>query len=150
MKLLGVSLVFVVTIAIVRTQTRYATKPGSCPPALPIQICEQSCYVDAHCSGIGKCCPTRCGGSICSMPVTMTQPAQTVKPGVCPSIPTGRWVCSSTCSSDNDCKGNLKCCKNRCGALACQKPDAETFESVSVPNQPNVPRFGNDYNDYYP
>lgn len=75
MKLLVVSLVFVATITIARMQ-RYTAKPGSCPPALPVQFCGQSCYVDTHCSGIGKCCPTQCGGSICSMPVT-TRPSQT-------------------------------------------------------------------------
>ncbi|XP_071631730.1 antileukoproteinase isoform X1 [Temnothorax longispinosus] len=151
MKLLVVSLVFVATIAIARTQTRYATKPGSCPPALPVQFCGRSCYVDGHCAGIGKCCPTRCGGSICSMPVTMTRPAQTdEKPGSCPSVPKGRWVCSSTCNGDNDCRGDLKCCKNRCGALACQKPETEVLETLEIPIQPVVPRIGNDYIDYYP
>jgi len=149
MKLLVVSLIFVATIAIARTQTRYATKPGSCPPALPVQFCGRSCYIDAHCAGIGKCCPTRCGGSICSNPVTMTQPTRTEKPGSCPSIPTGRWVCSSTCNSDNDCRGNLKCCKNRCGALACQKAEIQVFESVENPIEPVVSRFGNDYVDYH-
>jgi len=71
----------------------------------------------------------------------------TEKPGSCPSVPSGRWVCSSTCNSDNDCKGNLKCCKNRCGALACQKPEIQVLESEN-PVEP-VSRFGNDYIDYY-
>ncbi|GAB1869151.1 Phosphoinositide 3-kinase adapter protein 1 [Camponotus japonicus] len=148
MKLLVLSLVFMAIISIAKTQTRYVAKAGSCPPALPVQFCGRSCYVDAHCAGIGKCCPTRCGGSICSMPVTMTRPIQSEKPGSCPSIPTGRWVCSSTCNSDNDCRGSLKCCKNRCGALACQKPVVETLESIETPIQPIVSRFGNDYNNY--
>ncbi|KYN43008.1 Waprin-Phi1 [Trachymyrmex septentrionalis] len=144
MRLLVVSLVFVAIITIAKTQNGYATKPGSCPPALPLQLCRRSCYVDAQCAGIGKCCQTQCGGSICSMPVTMTR-SQTEKPGSCPSVPTGRWVCTSTCNGDNDCKGTLKCCKNRCGALACQKPEVPEF----VEN-PIVSRFGNDYIDYYP
>lgn len=68
------------------------------------------------------------------------------KPGSCPSVPTGRWVCSSTCSSDSDCRADLKCCKNRCGALACQKPEIEVTEpTVGVPI---ASRFGYDYNYY--
>ncbi|KAG5336534.1 WAP1 protein, partial [Acromyrmex charruanus] len=149
MRLLVVSLVFVAMITIAKTQNRYATKPGSCPPALPVQFCGRSCYVDEHCAGNGKCCQTRCGGSICSMPVTMTR-SQTEKPGSCPSVPTGRWVCTSTCNSDNDCKGTLKCCKNRCGALACQKPEIQVPNFVENPIEPIVSRFGNDYIDYYP
>ncbi|XP_025074356.1 waprin-Phi1-like [Pogonomyrmex barbatus] len=149
MKLLVVSLIFVTTISITKAQTRYATKPGSCPPALPVRFCGRSCYIDAHCEGIGKCCPTQCGGSICSMPVTMTGPTATEKPGSCPSTPTGRWVCTSTCSNDSHCKGNLKCCKNRCGARACQKPEIEVVESMEIPVNPIMSRFGNDYNDYY-
>lgn len=60
-------------------QMEYMEKPGSCPPALPIQFCGRSCYVDAHCAGIGKCCPTQCGGAICSMPVTTRQSIRTGK-----------------------------------------------------------------------
>lgn len=53
------------------------------------------------------------------------------KPGSCPAIPKGRWICSSTCSVDSDCRGTMKCCKNRCGAMACQKPDIQ--ESIDIP-----------------
>jgi len=76
MKSLFALLVFVAAISFAKAQTNVA-KPGACPPALPVQFCGRSCYVDAHCAGIGKCCPTQCGGSICSMPVTMTRPSQT-------------------------------------------------------------------------
>ena len=120
-------------------------KQGSCPPALPVQICSRSCFSDSHCDGIGKCCPTNCGGFVCSKPVTMRK-AASEKPGSCPAVPKGRWVCSPTCSVDNDCRGTLKCCKNRCGALACQKPEVEVVESAEIPFGPppenpyNVPR----------
>lgn len=67
------------------------------------------------------------------------------KPGSCPAVATGRWVCASTCKGDSDCRGNLKCCKNRCGAMACQKPEVEVAESVEIPVQPAQPRFGFDY-----
>lgn len=46
-------------------------KSGLCPPALPVTICSKSCQADAHCQGVDKCCPTGCGGSVCSKPVTM-------------------------------------------------------------------------------
>ncbi|XP_017794951.1 PREDICTED: perlwapin-like isoform X2 [Habropoda laboriosa] len=151
MKLLPVTFTLTLVLATSHAQSRYepfAEKPGSCPPALPVQICTQSCFSDSHCSGIGKCCPTNCGGFVCSKPVTMRQ---TNVAGSCPAVPKGRWVCSPTCSVDTDCKGTLKCCKNRCGALACQKPDVEVIESldipVSMPEDPyNVPRNPYDVN----
>ncbi|XP_076278882.1 WAP four-disulfide core domain protein 2 isoform X2 [Lasioglossum baleicum] len=136
MKLLLVTLLLTLTLAGTYGQVRYepfGEKPGSCPPALPVQICSQSCSSDSHCLGIGKCCSTTCGGFVCSKPVTMRQPNRQEKPGSCPAVPKGRWVCSPTCSVDNDCRGTLKCCKNRCGALACQKPDLEVVESVELP-----------------
>ncbi|XP_054001935.1 WAP four-disulfide core domain protein 2-like [Hylaeus anthracinus] len=153
MKCLPTAVVFAVMLAIGFGQSRnepFAEKPGSCPPALPVQICSQSCFSDSHCQGIGKCCSTSCGGTVCSRPVTMRQTVSPEKPGSCPAEPKGRWVCSPTCSVDSDCRGTSKCCKNRCGALACQKPDVELIESVDfsvVPlpeNRYNVPR--NPYN----
>ena len=49
-------------------------KSGSCPPPLPVEICNRGCSWDSHCLGIAKCCPTSCGGSICSRPVTTRKP----------------------------------------------------------------------------
>lgn len=66
----------------------------------------------------------------------------TEKLGSCPLVPTGRWVCTSTCNDDNDCRGKLKCCKGRCGALICQEPVDEVIESVE---NPVAPRFAFDY-----
>lgn len=108
----------------------FVEKPGSCPPPLPVDICSQSCFSDSHCLGIGKCCPTNCGGFVCTKPVTMRKTSKE-KPGSCPAIPKGRWICSSTCSVDSDCRSTMKCCKNRCGAMACQKPDIQ--ESMDIP-----------------
>lgn len=79
MKLLVVCLLFVAAISVATSQNRYSAKQGSCPPALPVQFCGHSCFVDSHCAGIGKCCPTQCGGSICSVPVTMIRPSQSGK-----------------------------------------------------------------------
>lgn len=79
MRLSIATVIFVAAISIAmgqNNQNRYVAKPGSCPPALPVQFCGRSCYVDAHCAGSGKCCPTQCGGAICSMPVTAKQSIQ--------------------------------------------------------------------------
>lgn len=68
--LLILSIVFIVTVSS-QNYNFYVEKPGSCPPPLPLQICSRACFVDGHCQGIGKCCATTCGGSICTRPVTM-------------------------------------------------------------------------------
>ena len=49
-------------------------KLGSCPPLLPVQVCTRGCLMDNNCLGISKCCPTSCGGSVCSSPVTTRRP----------------------------------------------------------------------------
>ncbi|XP_015432738.1 PREDICTED: WAP four-disulfide core domain protein 2-like isoform X2 [Dufourea novaeangliae] len=139
MKSLLVTLALSLILATSYGQSRYepfAEKPGSCPPAVSVQICTRVCSSDSDCLGIAKCCSTTCEGKVCSMPVTMRQANHREKPGSCPAVPKGRWVCTPTCSVDNDCRGNLKCCKNRCGALACQKPDIEVVESVEIPVVP--------------
>ncbi|XP_012276272.1 waprin-Phi1 [Orussus abietinus] len=124
----------------------YREKPGSCPPPLPVQICSRSCLVDAHCESYGKCCPTSCGGAVCSRPVTQRQPNNYEKPGLCPREPTGRWICSSMCTIDSDCRGMNKCCKNRCGALVCQKPEVNIPESEEQPfDETNFPASSNPF-----
>lgn len=149
MKVLSVLLViWTCALAVALGQHRYepfVEKPGSCPPPLPVQICTQSCFSDSQCLGIGKCCPTNCGGSVCAKPVTTRQ--QTTSPeksGNCPAIPKGRWVCSPTCTVDGDCKGKLKCCINRCGAMACQPPEqAESSENPPEESNNVVAAAGN-------
>lgn len=47
------------------------------------------------------------------------------KVGSCPIAPTGPWICTGRCSRDSDCKRTYKCCKNRCGALACMAPEID-------------------------
>lgn len=56
------------------------------------------------------------------------------KPGYCPGKPTGPWICSSRCSLDTDCRGEKKCCKNRCGALACVTPEKQIIDPVEDPS----------------
>ncbi|KAG8319507.1 hypothetical protein J6590_090587 [Homalodisca vitripennis] len=103
------------------TEAQYP-RPGDCPPALPVGVCYPSCSQDGQCEGFYKCCATACGGTVCSRPVTSRRFAN-LKSGVCPAKPTGPWVCSNRCAMDSDCRGRLKCCRNRCGALACVAPE---------------------------
>ncbi|XP_054269307.1 waprin-Rha1 [Macrosteles quadrilineatus] len=112
---------YVILICFVFITVEAQYKGGDCPPALPVGVCYPSCGGDGDCEGFYKCCPTSCGGSVCSRPVTARRLA-TLKNGVCPQAPTGPWVCSDRCSTDADCRGRNKCCRNRCGALACIPP----------------------------
>lgn len=43
------------------------------------------------------------------------------KEGICPE-PIGAGICASTCETDFDCDGNLKCCENGCGGTNCVFP----------------------------
>ncbi|KAG8222747.1 hypothetical protein J437_LFUL008145 [Ladona fulva] len=101
---------------------RVRVKPGACGP-MALGICAQTCSSDFSCPGNNKCCRTECGGTVCSTPVSQINNPIMTKPGSCPAKPSGPWVCSHSCTSDADCRGKLKCCKNRCGALTCQKPE---------------------------
>ncbi|KAL4720382.1 hypothetical protein ACJJTC_013569, partial [Scirpophaga incertulas] len=107
---------------------------GSCPPSLPVDVCEATCGPTAPCSNATQlCCPTACGGAMCVDPVTQRHFVTLVKNGRCPEYPRGAWVCTHTCTSDSDCPRLLKCCSNRCGALTCQRPEADT--DVTTPAQ---------------
>lgn len=123
------------------------SKLGDCPKADSLKMCGYMCFQDAHCRGDTKCCKNACGGFTCVPPVAvapstesyMPQPTPVLesiadvnveaknadKKGVCPSKPTGPWVCTNVCTSDNDCRGSKKCCKNRCGAFTCTNPTPE-------------------------
>ncbi|XP_017785622.1 PREDICTED: WAP four-disulfide core domain protein 2-like [Nicrophorus vespilloides] len=115
--------VLVICGAVLAQRTSHR-KPGDCPPPVGSGICAYTCSTDSQCDGATKCCRTACGGTICTMPVTARQPKLlSEKKGSCPARPTGPWVCSSRCAFDGDCRGSKKCCKNRCGAMACTKPE---------------------------
>ncbi|PSN57022.1 hypothetical protein C0J52_01720 [Blattella germanica] len=64
-------LVFVSFVAISCVVSQTSVKPGACSPALPIQVCENECTSDSQCTGTHKCCRTKCGGNVCSEPVTL-------------------------------------------------------------------------------
>ncbi|XP_019869973.1 WAP four-disulfide core domain protein 2 [Aethina tumida] len=100
-------------------------KSGQCP-RLEVDFlkCSLACYSDSDCEGSAKCCRTSCGGTACAKPLVPKVVANG-KSGYCPNPPTGPWVCTSRCSIDKDCHGSKKCCKNRCGAMACVKPETE-------------------------
>ncbi|XP_026737207.1 waprin-Phi1-like [Trichoplusia ni] len=96
---------------------------GSCPPTLPVDQCDAACGPNTECPEKQLCCPTACGGAMCVDAMTDRHFVDLVKPGLCPEYPRGPWICTHTCTSDSDCPRTLKCCPNRCGAQACQKPD---------------------------
>ncbi|RVE44186.1 hypothetical protein evm_011141 [Chilo suppressalis] len=99
---------------------------GSCPPTLPVDICEATCGPASPCSNTTQiCCPTACGGAMCVDPVTQRHFVTLVKKGRCPEYPHGVWVCTHSCTGDSDCPRTLKCCPNRCGALTCQRPESD-------------------------
>ncbi|XP_015189094.1 PREDICTED: WAP four-disulfide core domain protein 3-like [Polistes dominula] len=116
------------------------SKPGACPPRTPFNIRRNLCNADTDCRGAEKCCLTSYNGRICVMPITET--INIVKRGNCPVRPTGRWICTSTCRSDGDCRGIKKCCKNRCGALACQNPEVEYDPIALEDSQPPMVFYG--------
>ncbi|CAH1647284.1 unnamed protein product [Spodoptera littoralis] len=108
-------------------------KTGSCPPSLPVDICDETCLSEIPCSKPKQlCCPTACGGAICVDAMTHRNKVDEVKPGLCPEKPRGPWICTNMCTSDSDCRRVLKCCPNRCGAFACQKPDAPPSDGGSI------------------
>ncbi|KAL8613702.1 hypothetical protein ACOMHN_029794 [Nucella lapillus] len=113
--------------------------PGVCPGSLPKNAnCGQhQCKDDFDCPKRKKCCRVGCKTSIC---VTPLPPCAVVlcssghvcvdgkcvpikKPGQCPK-PQGAGICISLCESDQDCKGNNKCCSNGCGQI-CKNPVPE-------------------------
>ncbi|KAI4491031.1 hypothetical protein M0802_010534 [Mischocyttarus mexicanus] len=130
------SLILSTLLLVILSATTFGqqSKPGACPPRTPFNIRTNLCNDDMDCRGPGKCCLTNYSGKICVMPIT--EIINIVKQGSCPVIPTGRWICASTCRSDGDCRGIKKCCKNRCGALACQNPEVEYEPAVFDDSKP--------------
>ncbi|XP_051156091.1 waprin-Phi1-like [Leptopilina boulardi] len=127
-------LTVILTVTYAQMYGSYNPRPkiGSCAPPLAVNVCSRSCYWDNQCLGIEKCCPTSCGGSVCSRPVTTRNPSTigTIKSGVCPTSSNERWICSSTCIDDSDCPENKKCCKTRCGGNICKKPQITEEEKI--------------------
>lgn len=65
-----IAVVLLICVALARAQTEEGLKVGDCPPPTPVDVCYQQCFSDIHCEGTHKCCPTQCGGQVCTRPVT--------------------------------------------------------------------------------
>ncbi|XP_075451363.1 antileukoproteinase-like [Ascaphus truei] len=102
-----------------------AVKLGKCPPI--VELCvqplpEPTCECDSDCTGNQKCCD-HCGFK-CLDPAPVT-----VKPGECPAMgmkcPIDDEVLDLpkpwSCSNDNDCEGEMKCC-GACQSYYCFNP----------------------------
>ncbi|XP_076445004.1 uncharacterized protein LOC143282961 [Babylonia areolata] len=62
-------------------------------------------------------------GNIQAVCVSVDPQVPAEKVGRCPAPDQYSFgICASTCSSDSDCAGSSKCCKNGCGATTCQRP----------------------------
>lgn len=65
----------------------FSDKPGHCYEPTRIRsetgLCLEECQHDYHCRGLDKCCPTACGGSVCSE-------ANTKSPKRCESLVCGQ------------------------------------------------------------
>uniref|UniRef100_A2A5G4 WAP four-disulfide core domain 2 n=1 Tax=Mus musculus TaxID=10090 RepID=A2A5G4_MOUSE len=47
----------------------------------------------------------------------------TEKQGTCPSVDIPKLgLCEDQCQVDSQCSGNMKCCRNGCGKMACTTP----------------------------
>ncbi|XP_038046743.1 multiple epidermal growth factor-like domains protein 6 [Patiria miniata] len=118
-------------------------KFGKCPAIQEgvAGICSTDCQTDDDCSGENmKCCSNGCG-QMCTRACSPVMcrlgcrwgfatnsdgceiceclPSPAVKPGQCPATPpeTVGGICTTECSSDSDCAGELKCCSNNCGQV---------------------------------
>ncbi|KAK7878628.1 hypothetical protein WMY93_030464 [Mugilogobius chulae] len=124
-------------------------KPGSCPNPHHHHHhhhhhrrhhgCFTKCSSDHDCMGDHKCCPSRCGQTC------MKPDLPTPKPGTCPPAPPppfgGFGICLRGCTSDDDCRGDHKCCSNGCG-MVCMEPMRDTRPGTCPPPMPHLlPHF---------
>jgi len=106
-------------------------KEGICPfknmmrmrPRPPCPKLKQICSADTDCPGEQKCCADpkqRCLRMRCMGKTELFQ--TTIKPGNCRNDPK-RVICDVyQCLDDSHCKGDKKCCRNRCGSSVCEEP----------------------------
>ncbi|XP_055452212.1 WAP four-disulfide core domain protein 2 [Psammomys obesus] len=63
------------------------------------------------------------GGKVSTEPPAVISKGDREKQGTCPSVgfPT-LGLCEDQCQVDSQCSGNMKCCRNGCGKMACVTP----------------------------
>lgn len=65
------------------------------------------------------------GGQVSTKPPAVTREGLGVreKQGTCPSVDIPKLgLCEDQCQVDSQCSGNMKCCRNGCGKMACTTP----------------------------
>ncbi|XP_021011930.1 WAP four-disulfide core domain protein 2 [Mus caroli] len=65
------------------------------------------------------------GGQVSTKPPAVTRESLGVqeKQGSCPSVDLPKLgLCEDQCQVDSQCSGNMKCCRNGCGKMACTTP----------------------------
>ncbi|XP_078000283.1 uncharacterized protein LOC144452853 isoform X2 [Glandiceps talaboti] len=93
-------------------------------------ICVEECSNDGDCTNGWICCYNGCGHT-CT-PTISKEIEYNTKPGNCPAVESGVvGICIEDCESDNDCRGDMKCCSSGCGHI-CQLPE----EEVTVNEKP--------------
>ncbi|KAF4525958.1 hypothetical protein B566_EDAN000749 [Ephemera danica] len=112
------------------------TKPGACSPPIGVGVCIAECDGDSACRGDFKCCPTLCGGRVCSRAVTALIGPTANTAGACPKPDDhpGAWICNSLCDADVACRAGEKCCENTCGAMVCTALDIVFVSAHSTAN----------------
>ncbi|KAK7494512.1 hypothetical protein BaRGS_00014165, partial [Batillaria attramentaria] len=120
-------------------------KQGQCPARRMNdgRGCRQSCYSDAQCPGLSRCCPNGCGVYVCQIPVNK----------VCPNLYGLPQSCRSNCRHDSHCRNGLKCCRLAGGcdiclpgirAPVCSRPCGYGYRCEYLPCQigryPDCPR----------
>ncbi|XP_052040208.1 WAP four-disulfide core domain protein 2 [Apodemus sylvaticus] len=64
------------------------------------------------------------GGQVSTKPPAVTREGgNREKKGTCPSVDFPKLgLCEDQCQVDSECPGNMKCCRNGCGKMACTTP----------------------------
>ncbi|GAB1287191.1 WAP four-disulfide core domain protein 2 [Apodemus speciosus] len=64
------------------------------------------------------------GGQVSTKPPAVTREGgDREKKGTCPSVDFPKLgLCEDQCQVDSECPGNMKCCRNGCGKMACSTP----------------------------
>lgn len=110
--------------------TVYKTQ-SKCPKAGLIPVygkCAIDCTTHKDCKMDFFCCKNQCGGSECMHPTKISS-IRKKKHIKCPDakLISVKGRCTIDCASDNDCDGELFCCKNQCGGAECMHPAKQSL-----------------------